>query len=304
MAASMAGRVLRAATRGSPLARWQTDAVAAMLAVNGIDVVPIVVETLGDRDQVASLSAIGGQGVFVKEVQSAVLDGRADLAVHSAKDLMSTTEKGLVLAAVPERGDVRDALVGSTFEGIPTGGLVGTGSVRRRAQLAYLRPDLTFADLRGNIGTRLQRAGNYSAIVIAATALQRLGMAERITEALDASRFVPQVAQGALAVECRCDDEDVIAALAAIEDAPARAQVDAERAYQAELGGGCSLPAGANAVTAADGSLVLTAILASADGRLVLRHSASGAASDPPALGRRVASYLLDEAGGRSLLLA
>jgi hydroxymethylbilane synthase len=300
----MAGRLLRAATRGSPLARWQTDFVAALLAGNGIQVETVVVETLGDRDQVAPLSAIGGQGVFVKEVQAAVLDGRADIAVHSAKDLPSLTDDGLVLAAVPERGDVRDALVGSTLEGVPTGGVVATGSVRRRAQLAYLRPDLTFAELRGNIGTRLEKASGFAAIVVAAAALQRLGLAERITEALDPGRFVPQVAQGALAVECRSSDTEVIEALAAIEHAPSRRQVDAERAYLAELGGGCTLPAGANAVARPDGLLVLTAMLATPDGRVVLRRTESGPESDPSAVGRQAAAYLLDEAGGRSLLLA
>jgi hydroxymethylbilane synthase len=299
-----AGRVLRAATRGSPLARCQTDLVAALLDTVGLAVEPIVVETHGDRDQTSPLSAIGGQGVFVKEVQAAVLDGRADIAVHSAKDLPSQTADGLVLASVPTRGDVRDALVGSTLAGLPTGGVVATGSVRRRAQLAYLRPDLTFAELRGNIATRLDKAPAYSAIVMAAVALVRLGLAERITEALDPSSFVPQVAQGALAVECATSADVVVTeALRAIEDPLARREVDAERAFLGELGGGCMLPAGAHAVAAPDGELSLTAVLATPDGRIVLRHTASIAAGDPGELGRRVAEHLLYEAGGRSLLV-
>ena len=298
----MTRRVLRAATRGSPLARWQTDAVTTMLAAAGIAVEPVVVETRGDRDQTAPLSSIGGQGVFVKEVQAAVLDGRADIAVHSAKDLPSLTAEGLALAAVPRRGDVRDALVGSTLDGLPTGGVVATGSVRRRAQLAHLRPDLIFAELRGNIGTRLDKAGGFAAIVMAAAALQRLGLADRITDALDPSRYVPQVGQGAMAVECRQDDDEAIELLAAIEDAASRSEVDAERSYLAELGGGCTLPAGANAVAGPEGSLALTAILATADGRILLRHRAMGSTGDPAALGRQVAAYLLDDAGGRSLL--
>jgi hydroxymethylbilane synthase len=261
---------------------------------------PVVVETSGDINQDVSLSSIGGQGVFVKEVQAAVLDGRADLAVHSAKDLPSLVFEGLVLAAVPSRGDPRDALVGGSLAGIPSGGRVATGSVRRRAQLAYLRPDLTFAELRGNIATRLEKAAGFEAIVMAAAALHRLGLGDRISELLDVSLFVPQVAQGALAVECRADDEETLDLLRAIEDAPSRSAVDAERAFLAELGGGCTLPAGAHAVVEQDGSVTLTAMLATADGRLLLRETQSG--DEPVALGRAVAAYLLDDAGGRALL--
>ena len=295
--------VLRAATRGSPLARWQTDHVAALLAAvagQSVEVVSVVVETSGDRNQDASLSSIGGQGVFVKEVQAAVLEGRADLAVHSAKDLPSLAFEGLALAAVPPRGDPRDVLVGGTLAGIPTGGRVATGAVRRRAQLAYLRPDLTFAELRGNIATRLEKAAGFEAIVMAAAALHRLGLANRISEVLDVSLFVPQVAQGALAVECRADDEATLELLRAIEDRPSRMAVDAERAFLAELGGGCTLPAGAHAVIEPDGLVTITAMLATVDGRLLLRETQSG--DDPVALGRSVALYLLDDAGGRSLL--
>jgi hydroxymethylbilane synthase len=293
--------VLRAATRGSPLARWQTDYVAGILAVTGVDVDPLIVSTTGDLRQDVSLAAIGGQGVFVKEVQAAVLDGRADIAVHSAKDLPSEVAPGLVLAAVPLRGDPRDALVGGALAGLPTGALVATGSVRRRAQLAYLRPDLTFAELRGNIATRLSKleSEGFDAIVMAAAALQRLGIAERITELLDVSLFIPQVAQGALAVECRAGDEVVIELLASIEDADSRTAVDAERAFLAELGGGCTLPVGAHAVVAA-GGLTLTGMLASSDGRVLLRETRTGPFG--PDLGREVARYLLTEAGGSSLL--
>lgn len=291
---------MRAATRGSPLARWQTEHVASLLEARGVEVEAVVVETTGDRQQDAPLHAIGGQGVFVKEVQAAVLDGRADIAVHSAKDLPSATAEGLMLVAVPERGDPRDALVGSTLRGIPTGGRVATGSVRRRAQLAYLRPDLTFAELRGNIGTRLDKAAGFDAIVMAAAALHRLGMSGRITEALDPTVFVPQVAQGALAVECRSDDEATIDRLRAVEHAPSRRAVDAERAFLARLGGGCTLPAGAHAVEGPSGCLTLTGLLASGDGRVVLRYVLAG--EDPLELGGAVAAHLLDEGGGHSLL--
>jgi hydroxymethylbilane synthase len=291
---------LRAATRGSPLALWQTDQVASLLAASGTEVARVVVETQGDRDQTAPLSVIGGQGVFVKEVQAAVLDGRADIAVHSAKDLTSITAPGLVLAAVPLRGDPRDALVGSTLAALPTGGRVATGSVRRRAQLAHIRPDLSFAELRGNIATRLEKAAGFDAIFMAAAALYRLGLSERISDLLDPDLFVPQVAQGALAVECREGDRAVAQALAVIEDRRTRRAVDAERAFLAELGGGCTLPAGAYAVEAEGGGARLTAVLGSGDGRVMLRHTATGV--DPVALGQAVAAYLLDEAGGRALL--
>jgi hydroxymethylbilane synthase len=292
---------LRAATRGSPLALWQTSHVASLLAASGVVVEPVIIETHGDRDQSAPLSVIGGQGVFVKEVQAAVLDGRADIAVHSAKDLTSVTEPGLALAAVPLRGDARDALVGSTLTGLPTGGLVATGSVRRRAQLAHVRPDLTFAELRGNIGTRLDKAVSFDAIVMAAAPLYRLGLSDRIAEVLDPDLFVPQVAQGALAVECRAGADAVIDVLAAIEDRSTRRAVDAERAFLAELGGGCSLPVGAYAVEVeSQAGLSLTAIVASLDGRIMVRHNATG--TDPVALGRAVATHLMDEDGGRSLL--
>ena len=190
--------MLRAATRGSPLARLQTELVATEL---GVDVEAVVVETTGDRNVDVAIWAMGGQGVFVTEVQAAVLDGRADIAVHSAKDLPSSPTDGLVIAAVPGRGDPRDALVGATLEGLPVGGRVATGSVRRRAQLAHHRPDLTFAGLRGNIETRLRKAAEFDAAVVAAVALQRLGRSEVIAELLDPSVVVPQVGQGALAVE-------------------------------------------------------------------------------------------------------
>lgn len=296
----MAGPVLRAATRGSPLALWQTDQIGALLGRAGIELVRVVVETAGDRNRDESLSTLGGQGVFVKEVQAAVLDGRADVAVHSAKDLTSTTAPGLCLAAIAERDDPRDALVGRTLQGLPTGARIATGSVRRRAQLAHLRPDLTFADLRGNIATRLEKASGFDAIVVAAAALRRLGLADRISEVLDPAVFIPQAGQGALAVECRAGDRAVAEVLASIEHEPTRRAVDAERAFLAELGGGCSLPAGAFATCDEAGALTLTAMVATLDGRVLLRHTVSG--TEPEPLGRGLAGFLLDDAGGRELL--
>jgi len=293
---------LRAATRGSTLARVQTAAVAELLrAAGGAEVEPVVVDTAGDRRQDAPIWAIGGQGVFVKEVQAAVLDGRADIAVHSAKDLPSTPTEGLVIAAIPPRGDPRDALVGGTLAGLPVGARVGTGSVRRRAQLAWLRPDLTFAGLRGNMETRLAKASGFDAIVVAAAALDRLGRSSARSEVLDPEVVVPQVGQGALAVECRADDTATLALLAAIDHRPSRLAVEAERAFLREIGGSCDLPVGAHATVAADGlSIRLEGMLATGDGRIVLRHRDTDA--DPVALGRRVARHLLDEGGGADLL--
>jgi hydroxymethylbilane synthase len=291
--------VLRAATRGSRLARVQTELVAGWLGED-VEVEPVVVETTGDRRADVPIWELGGRGVFVKEVQAAVLEGRADFAVHSAKDLPSAPVDGLVIAAVPERGDARDALVGRRFEALAPGARVGTGSVRRRAQLAWLRPDLTFAGLRGNMDTRLSKAGDFAAIVVAAAALDRLGRIADISEVLSTSLLVPQVGQGALAIECRADDEETLFALAAIEHEPSRRAVDAERAWLAEVGGGCDLPVGAHAKVDGEGRLRLSAMLATPDGRVMLRDSDEG--DDPVELGRRLARHLLDDAGGASLL--
>jgi hydroxymethylbilane synthase len=246
---------------------------------------------------------MGGKGVFVKEVQAAVLDGRADLAVHSAKDLPSTTPDGLVIAAVPERADSRDALVGATLTDLPEGAVVATGSLRRQAQLAHVRPDLRFEGLRGNMATRLDRAGRdgITAVVAAAAALDRLGVADRIAERLDVDVMLPQVGQAALAVECRLDDNDTRCALERVEHRPSRRAVDAERGFLAELGGDCALPAAAHATLAGD-SVRVRGLVATPDGATVVRHELSGPASAGAALGRSVARHLLDEQGGAELL--
>jgi hydroxymethylbilane synthase len=298
---------LRVATRGSALARWQADRVAHLLraAHPGLEVELVVVDTVGDRVQDRPIWQLGGQGVFVKEVQAAVLDGRADLAVHSAKDLPSSpgvATAGLTLAAVPERGDPRDVLVGRGLADLPPGATVATGSTRRRAQLADARPDLTFTELRGNIATRLGKVPPSGAVVVAAAALVRLGLDDRVAEVLAPAVMVPQVAQGALAVECRADDLVTAEALAAVEHAPSRRAVDAERGYLASLGGGCELPAGAHAVARADGSLHLRTLLASLDGHVVLRGEAVVAAGDDPGRAGAAAAMALLAGGGRLLL--
>jgi hydroxymethylbilane synthase len=291
------GTILRIATRGSDLAVWQADHVAGLIRSKRPDVtVELVrVSTEGDRRLDVPLSEIGGKGVFATEVQAAVVDGRADLAVHSAKDLPAVTAPGLVMAAVPERGDPRDALVGGRLDELRSGAVVASGSARRRAQLAALRPDLRFADLRGNMATRLAKVADFDAVVVAAVALERLGLAEHLAEILPVERFIPQVAQGALAVECREGDPGTIDLVSGIEDPVARRAVDTERAFLAELGGDCDLPAGTHARIGTDGSIVLDAVLASDVGATVQRWSGSG--DDPVSLGRLAARTLHDLLG-------
>jgi hydroxymethylbilane synthase len=285
---------VRIATRGSPLARWQAERVAELLVAQGAgDVELVIVETTGDQRAETPIHEMGGTGVFVKEVQHAVLEGRADLAVHSAKDLPSEQIDGLVIAAVPERADVRDALVGSTLDDLRDGAVVATGSVRRRAQLAALRPDLTFAELRGNMQTRLGKASEFDAIVVAAAALDRLGLAAQITERLEPAVMLPQVAQGALAAECRADDTATREHLDAIDDVDAHRAVIAERAFLGELGGGCDQPVGALAWVSGDRCMI-EGLLATPDGRAV--HRAVVADRDPIAAGRALAGRLLADA--------
>ncbi|MPY94507.1 MAG: hydroxymethylbilane synthase [Acidimicrobiia bacterium] len=297
------------------MALWQTRHAAALLAGArpGLGVEEVVVSTVGDRRTDLPIAEIGGKGVFAKEVQAAVLDGRADFAVHSGKDLPSATPPGLVIAAVLERGDARDALVGATLAELGPGALVATGAPRRRAQLAWLRPDLTFADLRGNVDTRLRRAPEFGALVLGHAGLQRLGRADAVAEVLEPSVLVPQVAQGTIAIECRADDAETGELLGLLEHAPTRVGFRAERAYLDALGGDCTLPAGAHAIVTpsgtddadgvdgAFGTVELTAVLASLDGHVLLRSTGRG--EDPEALGRALAGELLDGSGGRALLL-
>jgi hydroxymethylbilane synthase len=295
----MANRSLRLATRGSPLALRQAELVADALRVISPDLSPefVVVKTQGDVLIDVALDRIGGQGIFVKEVQAAVLEGRADLAVHSAKDLPSISHPGLALCAVPERGDPRDALVGSTLEGLPAGAAVATGSARRRAQLANLRPDLSFVELRGNMATRIRRAseGSVDAVVVAIAALDRLGWSAQASEILAPTVMLPQVGQGALALECRGDDALTFDLARGIDHAPSHRAVLAERAFLAALDGSCSVPIGAWAVD--EGSkLRLSGLIATGDGRVLIRADLTGA--DPETLGAALAHHLLEDCGG------
>ena len=272
--------VVRLATRSSAQATAQAQAVAdALMAAHpGVTVALVFVETLGDQRTDVPLHSIGGQGVFVKEVQRAVLDGHADLAVHSAKDLPSVTADGLQLAAFCARRDARDALVGRALADLPEGATVATGSVRRRAQLQAVRPDLSFVELRGNIHTRLSKLPEGGSLVMAVAAMEILGITDRIAQALPVAEFVPAPGQGCVAIECREGDDATSALLAAVDHAPTRAAVEAERAFLAELGTGCSLPVAAHAVDGvlhgfladpASGRHVADTVAVGADGRTV-----------------------------------
>ena len=246
---------LRIATRSSAQARTQAEVVAAAIGAENVGVATelIFVDTVGDQHQDVPLHTIGGQGVFVKEVQRAVLDGRADIAVHSAKDLPSAPADGLTIGAFTARRDARDALVGSSLDGLALGATVASGSVRRRAQLHALRPDLRFVELRGNIQTRLTKVPTQGAIVMAVAALDILELRDRIAEIIDVDAMVPAVGQGCVAIEHRTDDLVTGAIVGAVDHAPTRRAVEAERAFLAELGTGCSLPIGAHVV---DGQLI------------------------------------------------
>ena len=292
---------IRIATRRSPLALWQAERVAALLAEAEPDLAVELVsmDTAADLDLGRSIGQIGGKGAFSKEIQQLVLAGRADIAVHSAKDLQAQTSDGLVIGAFPERGTVHDALVGAALADLPEGATVATGSNRRRALLLDLRPDLHIVGLRGNIGTRLAQLGRFNALVMAAVALERLGAEPGVVEPLDPERFVPQVGQGALAVECRADDAATIERLAAIDHPTTRTAVSAERSFLIELGGDCNLPAGAHAVLDGDAKLTIRGILAGPDrpdGRPILHRAEviDMAHADP---GRALAQRLLAALG-------
>jgi hydroxymethylbilane synthase len=283
--------LVRIATRASRLARWQAERVAALLQAHGVEPELVLVSTTGDQRADVPIHTLGGTGVFVREVQSAVVDGRADIAVHSAKDLPAATPSGLALACVPERADVRDALVGASLSELHAGAVVATGSVRRRVQLAAAIDGLEFAELRGNIETRLAKAPQFAAIVVAHAALVRLELTAEVREVLDVEVMVPQVAQGALGIECRADDSGTHALLALIDDTDAHTSVRAERAFLAGLGGGCEQPLGALATIAADGTLLLDAFVADASGA-IHRRRATGSSADPESVGAQVADEL------------
>jgi hydroxymethylbilane synthase len=294
----------RLATRGSPLALRQTESVADALRAShpGLETEILIVRTRGDEDT-SSLDRIGGQGVFVGEVEAAVRNGQADAAVHSAKDLPSAMDEQLVIAAVPMRADPRDGLVGCALSDLPAGGVVGTGSARRRAQLAWSRPDLIFTDVRGNMARRVSigESDDVHAVVVAVAAMDRLGWSERLADVIDPVVMLPQAGQGALAVQCRADDDAARRVLASIDDPAAHRALRAERAVLEELGGSCTVPvaAWAEPLTGPAATLRVYGLVASGDGRIVVRADEAG--DEPEAVGAAVARALLVDGGGASI---
>lgn len=269
--------LLRIATRNSPLAMWQAHHVADLLQRHDPDLQIEFVDTatFADKRLDLPISELGGKGAFSKEIQDLVLSGSADLAVHSAKDLQATTPDGLVIGAFPERGNACDVLVGARLADLADGATVGTGSNRRRVQLAHLRPALAFAGLRGNIATRLSKSGDFDAIVMAAAALDRLDVDLPVVDVLPPDVMIPQVGQGALAVECLDGATEVLERLDAIDHRETRALVTAERGFLIELGGDCDLPAGAHARKDGD-QMTLMAVLASPDESVLSRVEVVG----------------------------
>jgi hydroxymethylbilane synthase len=300
---------LRIGTRGSPLALWQANHVADLLrplaAPRPVELV--LIQTTGDRVQDRPLAQIGGDGLFTKEIQRAVLAGTADVAVHSLKDLPTIPVEGLALAAVPRRGPTGDAFVSRrhrAFDELPPGARVGTSSLRRRAQVLHRRPDLRLVDMRGNVETRLRKLTEQGldALVLARAGLERLGLADSITETLDPAWMLPAVGQGALGLECRADDRETQRLLTALDDAPSRQAVLAERALLRALGGGCLVPIGAAAAVEGD-VLTLRGAVLSPDGRQRVAGETAGPAAEAEALGERLAAELLAQ-GARALLTA
>lgn len=302
-------RKLRIGTRGSALALWQASFVRDRLAaLRSVESEIIIIKTSGDRFQQGDVGQIGLKGVFIKELEDALLDERVDLAVHSMKDVPTELPTGLAITAVLERQDVRDSLIsrdGKKLAELPPGARVGTSSLRRAAQLRRYRGDLTLQELRGNVDTRLRKLaqGQYDAIVLAKAGLDRLGWSDRVTEAIPPEISLPAVGQGAIGVESRTSAAEVTEILTALDHRETRAGVEAERALLAELQGGCQVPLGAWG-RLEGGQLVLDACVLSADGTQCLRERATGPTSDAEHIGRDLARRMLDAGAGRILKLA
>lgn len=297
-----AARVLRLGTRASPLARWQAEWVAGELRKLGRQVVLVPLSTRGDQEQSAPLGTIGGQGVFTKELQRALLRDEIDLAVHSLKDLPTDVVEGLALAAVPVRESTADVLVSdrfSSFADLPAGAKIGTGSLRRRVQVWHARPDLKMLDIRGNVDTRLRKLaeGQYDALVLAEAGLVRLGLAAHITEVLPESLMLPAVGQGALGIEIRADDRDLNDWLGPLDDPVTHAAVVAERSMLSTLRAGCLGPVAAKGEAAA-GMLRLRGVVLSGDGSRRITSAQAGPAGEAVEVGRRAAAELLTQGAG------
>jgi hydroxymethylbilane synthase len=298
---------LRIGTRGSPLALWQARHVAELLRAATPDLTSEIVEiqTAGDLVRDVPLAQLGGDGAFTKALQQALVERRVDLAVHSLKDLPTFAVPNVTLEAVPPRGPIGDALVAKehgSFTDLPVGAVVGSSSLRRRAQLLHRRPDLKVVDMRGNVETRLRKlmGPGLDAIILAQAGLERLNLAERITEILDSSWMLPAVGQGALGLECRADDARTRDLLRKIDDAKTHGAVLAERALLRGLGGGCQVPIGASA-SMEDGQLFLRAAVLSPDGRKRIVGSLSGTLGEPEVAGQCLAEDLLARGAGQLL---
>ena len=299
-------RHLLIGTRGSLLAKWQAEYVRKQLfAEAGVEAEIVIIKTAGDKLQSSHLSQIGGKGIFIKELEEALLEEAIDLAVHSVKDIPTDTPSRLMFPAVCRREDVRDCLVGAggaTLASLREGARVGTGSLRRQAQLRHIRPDLDVRDLRGNVDTRLRKveSGEYDAVMLAKAGLDRLGWSERITETLPPESFLPAVGQGAIAVECRLKDTEATEILARLDHAETRPAIIAERALLAALLGGCQVPLGAWA-RIERGELVLEACVCSLDGLQYVKQRATSTPEQAADLGAHMANLLM-EAGAQSIL--
>ena len=294
---------IRLGTRASALAQWQANWVASQLERLGADVQMVPITTAGDRQQQGPIGAMGGQGVFTKEIQRALLDDVADLAVHSLKDLPTDEVQGLCLAAVPERAEVGDALVcrkWSSLDELPEGAVIGSGSLRRQSQLLRARPDLQLKDIRGNVETRLKKLddGHFDAVILAEAGLRRLGLGENITQVLPMEVMLPAVGQAALGLETRADDRATREVVEQLIHPATFAAVAAERSMLAELRGGCLAPIGAWGRLDDDGRLVLTGRVLSRDGSGCLEDTAAGEIGAAEQLGRNVARLLIDRGAG------
>ena len=300
---------LRIGSRGSKLALWQAEYIRARLLNDcGIESEIVIIKTSGDHFQSAPVAAIGGKGIFIKEIEDALLDRRVDIAVHSMKDVPTATPSSLCFPAVTKREDPRDCLVsrgGETLRELPHGARVGTSSLRRQSQLRYFRKDLRVAEMRGNVDTRLRKldAGEFDAIVVAKAGLDRLGLSDKIAEVIAPEIMLSAVGQGALAIETRESDESVRETLASFDDGETRAAVTAERALLAELEGGCQVPLGAWG-RIENGALRLDARVLAADGSECIARNATGAIADAEGIGRSLARELLDGGADRLLRLA
>ena len=299
-------RHLRIGTRGSLLAKWQAEFVRKQLfQVAGVEGEIVIIKTSGDKLLQSPLTQIGGKGIFIKELEDALLDESIDIAVHSVKDIPTDTPPRLSFPAVCRREDVRDCLVsgnGATLANLRHGARVGTGSLRRQAQLRHIRPDLDVRDLRGNVDTRLRKveSGEYDAVMLAKAGLDRLGCSHRISEALSPDVCMPAVGQGAIGVECRATDTEAAEVLEKLDDAETRTAIVAERALLSALQGGCQVPLGAWA-RIERGELVLEACVCSVDGAQYVKQRATAPPDQARALGEHMARLLID-AGAQNIL--